>query len=71
MAAWKYHEQPQFCATCHIMEPYLESWVSSDYGAHAHAVEDATCLECHEPTTQQQVDELVVYMQGDFTVPLE
>jgi len=71
VAAWKYHEQPQFCATCHIMEPYLESWVSSDYGAHAHAVEDATCLECHEPTTQQQVDELVVYMQGDFTVPLE
>jgi len=22
---WRYHEQPQFCATCHIMEPYLES----------------------------------------------
>jgi len=22
---WQYHEQPQFCATCHIMEPYLES----------------------------------------------
>ncbi|MCJ7619633.1 MAG: hypothetical protein MUP64_05385 [Anaerolineae bacterium] len=26
VAAWKYHEQPQFCATCHIMGPYLESW---------------------------------------------
>lgn len=23
---WSYHGQPQFCATCHIMEPYLESW---------------------------------------------
>ncbi len=68
---WKYHEQPQFCATCHIMDPYLESWQSSDYGAYAHAVEDVTCLECHEPTVEQQVDELVVYMQGDFTVPLE
>ena len=71
VAAWKYHEQPQFCATCHIMEPYLASWQASDYGAYAHAVEDVTCLECHEPTTQQQVDELVVYMQGDFAVPLE
>jgi cytochrome c nitrite reductase small subunit len=68
---WTYHEQPQFCATCHIMDPYLESWQESDYGAHAHAVEDVTCLECHVSTTQQQIDELVVYMQGDFTVPLE
>jgi cytochrome c nitrite reductase small subunit len=71
VAAWKYHELPQFCATCHIMDPYLESWVSSDYGAYAHAVQDVTCLECHVPTTQQQVDELVVYVQGDFEVPLE
>jgi cytochrome c nitrite reductase small subunit len=71
VAAWKYHEQPQFCATCHIMDPYLESWQASDYGVHAHAVEDVTCLDCHVPTVQQQVDELVVYMQGDFTVPLE
>jgi cytochrome c nitrite reductase small subunit len=67
---WTYHEQPQFCATCHIMDPYLASWENSDYGAYAHAVEDVTCLECHEPTTEQQINELVVYLQGDFTVPL-
>ena len=68
---WRYHEQPQFCATCHIMDPYLESWQASDLGAHAHAVEDVACLDCHEPTVQQQVDELVVYVQGDFAVPLD
>jgi cytochrome c nitrite reductase small subunit len=68
---WQYHEQPQFCATCHIMDPYLESWQASDYGAAAHAEQGVTCLNCHEPTTQQQVDELVAYVQGDFTVPLE
>jgi cytochrome c nitrite reductase small subunit len=68
---WTYHEQPQFCATCHIMEPYLESWQASDYGAAAHAEQGVTCLDCHEPTTQQQVDELVTYVEGDFTVPLE
>jgi cytochrome c nitrite reductase small subunit len=68
---WTYHGQPQFCATCHIMEPYLESWRSSDYGAAAHGEQGVTCLDCHEPTTQQQMDELVVYMTGDFTVPLE
>jgi cytochrome c nitrite reductase small subunit len=68
---WQYHERPQFCATCHIMEPYLESWQASDYGAYAHAQRGVTCLECHVPTVQQQVDELLVYMQGDFTVPLK
>ena len=67
---WQYHEQPQFCATCHIMDPYLESWQASDLGAHAHAAGDVACLDCHEPTVQQQVDELVVYVQGDFDVPL-
>ena len=68
---WQYHEQPQFCGTCHIMDPYLESWQGSDYGAAAHAAEDVACLDCHEPTLQQQMDELVMYVQGDFTVPLE
>jgi cytochrome c nitrite reductase small subunit len=68
---WQYHEQPQFCATCHIMDPYLESWESSEYGAHAHGVEGVVCLDCHEPTLDQQVNELVVYMQGDYEIPLE
>jgi hypothetical protein len=52
------------------MDPYLESWQASDLGAHAHAVEDVACLDCHEPTIEQQVNELVVYMRGDFDVPL-
>ena len=42
---WTYHEQPQFCATCHIMEPYLASWQASDFGAYPHAQQDVTCLE--------------------------
>ncbi|HEM62267.1 MAG TPA: cytochrome c3 [Chloroflexi bacterium] len=70
IAFWEYHERPEFCATCHIMEPYLESWVSSDYGAYEHALESVTCLECHVPTVEQQVHELVVYMQGDYEIPL-
>ena len=68
---WQYHEQPQFCATCHIMQPYLESWQTSDLLVGAHAEEGVSCLDCHEPTLQQQVNELVVYVQGDFRVPLK
>jgi cytochrome c nitrite reductase small subunit len=71
VAFWEYHERPEFCATCHIMEPYLASWQASDYGAYEHAIEGVTCLECHVPTVEQQVHELVVYMQGDYGIPLE
>ncbi len=67
---WNYHEQPQFCGTCHIMDPYLESWQSSELGANAHAEYDIACLDCHVPTLEQQVNELVVYVQGDYEIPL-
>jgi nitrate/TMAO reductase-like tetraheme cytochrome c subunit len=37
--------QPEFCNSCHIMEPYYESW---QHSAHA----DVACTECHfEPGT--------------------
>jgi nitrate/TMAO reductase-like tetraheme cytochrome c subunit len=32
--------QPEFCNSCHIMEPYFESWQNS---GHAHVA----CIECH------------------------
>ncbi len=68
---WQYHEQPEFCATCHLMDSYLESWQASDLGANAHAEYDVACLDCHEPTLEQQIDELMVYIQGDYEVPLK
>ena len=66
VAGWKYHEQPQFCVMCHVMDPYLESWQSSDYLAGAHAEEGIVCLDCHEPTLQQQGQELIVTVKGDY-----
>ena len=68
---WQYHEKPEFCGTCHIMDPYVESWEESDYGASTHAEYDVTCLECHVPTLEQQMNELVVYLQGDYEIPLK
>ena len=33
---------PTFCGSCHIMEPYYDSWVSSSHG-------DIACVDCHIP----------------------
>lgn len=71
VAGWKYHEQPRFCSDmCHIMGPYFESWQASNYEANVHAAAGVTCLDCHKPTLQEQVNELIVHVKGDFQNPL-
>ena len=40
-AGW-YTSRPQFCASCHIMEPYYKSWQESTH-------KDVSCIECHFP----------------------
>jgi len=34
--------QPQFCGSCHIMNPYYESWKTSSHS-------NIACVECHIP----------------------
>ncbi|MHC4940053.1 MAG: multiheme c-type cytochrome [Planctomycetota bacterium] len=42
--------QPEFCQTCHIMEPYYESWKHS---SHSHV----TCVDCHfEPGLLETIE---------------
>src|ERR1700741_5209421 len=35
--------QAQFCASCHIMEPYYASWQADLHGGKL----DVACVECH------------------------
>jgi hypothetical protein len=78
-SGYKWHEKPQFCGTCHIMDTYVDSLIGvkniqtdeSALLATAHGTAGIVCLDCHEPTVKQQVNELVVYMKGDFSTPLE
>jgi hypothetical protein len=75
---WDYHEKPQFCATCHIMQPYLDGWTGTTLdengnellAAH-HQEADIACLDCHPADLGQQVSELTAYIKGDFSDPLK
>ncbi len=40
-AAW-YTSRPEFCNSCHIMEPYYKSWQQSSH-------KEVACIECHFP----------------------
>ncbi len=37
-----YTSRPQFCRSCHIMEPYYVSWQESSH-------KDVSCIKCHFP----------------------
>ena len=53
------------------MEPYLASWNGSELLAHQHSEADVACLDCHEPTIKQQVEELVSFVTNNYETPLE
>lgn len=38
-----YTATPKFCSSCHIMEPYYESWSHDKHGAKL----DVRCVDCH------------------------
>lgn len=72
-AVLKASENPAFCASCHIMEPYYESWYDSESHllASRHATEDVDCHQCHEPTIATQLNELFLFVTKQYKVPLE
>lgn len=70
-----WHEQPTFCnAICHTpMDGYVESYYSGDENllVTTHARAGKTCLNCHIPTIEQQINEGVKWVTGDYVFPLE
>jgi len=67
----KASENPSFCATCHIVEPYYLSWKDSSLLDHKHAEEDITCQQCHERSIPEKAMEGLNYIIGNYEVPLE
>lgn len=66
-----WHEQPSFCnAICHSpMDPYVEGYYEdAGLNSYAHQVENVTCLQCHEPKLDEQIQEGLHWVAGDFEV---
>ncbi|MCL1798344.1 MAG: cytochrome c3 family protein [Eggerthellaceae bacterium] len=71
IGGWTWHEQPSFCsAICHdTMDHYVETWESSNYTVRAHAENGVTCLQCHEASIPDQINEAMKQISGDYVVP--
>lgn len=65
-----WHEQPSFCGTiCHDpMNYYVEGYYSENEAclASVHEQQQITCLECHEATIDDQINEATAWISGDF-----
>lgn len=69
----KASDNPEFCSSCHIMEPYYESWNDSNLLAHKHAISEdkLECHDCHEPNLSTQIEEGIKFVTGNYQDPLE
>lgn len=67
----KASENPAFCTTCHIMQPYYDSYHDSALLANKHAQADLVCHDCHESSITIQAEEGFKFITGDYQLPLE
>ncbi len=67
----KASENPAFCAACHIMQSYYDSYHDSDLLANKHAEADLVCHDCHESSIAIQAEEGFKFITGNYQVPLE
>ncbi len=63
-------QSPDYCRWCHVMDPYVRSWESSDFLAHAHYRADVTCQTCHPQTMTDLLNEIVAMVRESYFVPL-
>jgi hypothetical protein len=63
-------QSPDYCRWCHVMEPYVSSWESSEFLAHDHYLADITCQTCHPQTMADLLHEIVATVRESYFVPL-
>lgn len=71
LAAEKMSDNPAFCANCHNMQSYYDSWKDSKLLANAHAQAGINCHDCHTPSLTQQAEEGLKFITGNFETPLK
>jgi cytochrome c nitrite reductase small subunit len=61
---------PQFCATCHLMKQYVDSYTSSTNLDHLHAQATIQCKQCHDYPLSSEISSGIKFVTGNYYVPL-
>jgi nitrate/TMAO reductase-like tetraheme cytochrome c subunit len=63
---------PKFCASCHIMKPMVDSYLSDKSTSLDHLHEKATiqCKQCHDYPLSKEIASGINFITGNYTMPL-
>jgi nitrate/TMAO reductase-like tetraheme cytochrome c subunit len=61
---------PKFCATCHVMSPMVDSYLSSNNLDHKHAQATIQCKQCHDYPLSKEISSGINFITGNYTMPL-
>ena len=59
---------PEFCATCHIMEPNVNSYLTSNNLDNIHNQANVECKECHDYPVSAEISSGIKFITGNYTV---
>jgi NapC/NirT cytochrome c family, N-terminal region. len=59
-------DKPEFCASCHNIKPYYDSWHDSNLLAKKHADAHIDCHSCHEESMEKKISEGIKYITGTY-----
>lgn len=59
---------PEFCATCHIMDKNVNSYLTSNDLDNIHNQADVQCKECHDYPIPAEINSGIRYLTGNYTV---
>jgi cytochrome c nitrite reductase small subunit len=60
-----------YCAGCHVIAPYYNTWKSSPYLAHSHEELGIVCQDCHTRTARAALIELMRNATRSYEIPLK
>jgi len=62
---------PEFCATCHIMQPNVTSYLTSNHLDNIHKQANVGCKQCHDYPVSAEVTSGFKFLVGNYTVDAE
>lgn len=59
---------PSFCASCHIMQPNVTSYLNSNNLDHVHEQAGVECKDCHDYPVSAEISSGVNFLMGNYEV---
>jgi hypothetical protein len=62
---------PSFCASCHIMESHVDSYLNGSNLDHIHAQAGVQCKDCHDFPLSEEIRAGIAFFTSDYEVDEE